>query len=618
MGKMLLKSSLWCLALFCCGRVVSSDNLREQPTLAERYDYIIVGGGTSGLVVANRLSEDPRKTVLVIEHGLIDNSSLTLVPRLGMQYFPNNVKNWGYTSAPVRSLKNGSFTVYAADVVGGSSLHNGMFADRGSKADYDGWGIIAGNDTWGWSGLYPYFVKSTKFHPPSAELTKEFNIKNNASAYGDGPIQISFPSLIFPDLRNQTLAANAYGIATADSPESGDAIGLYWVPQTLDYAKGTRSHSRVAYYDPVAGRPNLQLVTGALVEEILFSGDLSATGVRVNFLAQNKTIRVSASREVILAAGSIGTPKLLQLSGIGPKNSLRAAGVKVKLDKPAVGANLQDHPAGSGRWNVTNLAFPNDNTLTTNTTYNASAWDEYVLKHTGPYSVGVSPTAAFLPLSHYSSRSQEIIKRVQSQNPSNYLPSVYKDEALLKGYLAQRAVIVDHFGRTDAAAIEITLGTTGPGTCVVEKPLSRGTVTLNSTNPSGQPIVQFNAFENAVDATLLAECVLYVRGFYEQPQLASYYPKETLPGVNATSDDEIFTTLVNNGLVTPSIAHPSGTCALGLERQGGCVGADLLVYGTKRLSVVDASIMPLIPATHLQLTVYAVAEKASDIIKARH
>jgi choline dehydrogenase-like flavoprotein len=322
------------------------------------------------------------ETVLVIEHGLIDNSSLTLVPRLGLQYFPNSVKNWGYTSAPVRNLRNASFDVDVADVVGGSSLHNGMVADRGSKADYDGWGILAGNDTWSWSGLYPYFVKSTNFTPPRGELSKEFNIRNNASAYGDGPIQLSYPSLIFPDLRNQTLAANAYGIATSSSPESGDAIGLYWIPQSVDYAKGTRSHARVAYYDPVAGRPNLHLVTGHLVEEILFSKDLTATGVRVNTLKNNKTSRISASREVILAAGAISTPKLLQLSGIGPKNILRAAGVKVKLDKPAVGANFQDHLYGTGVWNITNLAFPNDNTLATNTTYNASAWEEYVVNHT--------------------------------------------------------------------------------------------------------------------------------------------------------------------------------------------------------------------------------------------
>ncbi|KAM3078256.1 hypothetical protein ACMFMG_002448 [Clarireedia jacksonii] len=384
MGKILLTLSLCILFLSGCECVTSSPNPEDQPMFAKSYDYIIVGGGTSGLVVANRLSEDPGKTVLVIEHGLIDNSSLTLVPRLGLQYFPNNVKNWDYTSAPVRSLRNASFAVYVADVVGGSSLHNGMFADRGSKADYDGWGILAGNDTWGWNGLYPYFIKSTNFTLPSDELTREFSIRNNASAYGDGPIQISYPSLILPDLRNQTLAANAYGISTSDAPESGDAIGLYWVPQTLDFAKGTRSHARVAYYDPVAKRPNLQLVTGHLVEEILFSKDLTATGVRVHSLKDNKTSRVSvsASGEIVLAAGAISTPKLLQLSGIGPKKILQAAGIKVKLDKPAVGANFQDHPTATVVWNVTNLAFPNDDTLTTNATYNASAWEEYVTNHT--------------------------------------------------------------------------------------------------------------------------------------------------------------------------------------------------------------------------------------------
>jgi choline dehydrogenase-like flavoprotein len=141
---------------------------------------------------------------------------------------------------------------------------------------------------------------------------------------------------------------------------------------------------------------------------------------------------------------------------------------------------------------------------------------------------------------------------------------------------------------------------------------------LNSSNPSGQPIIEYNTFANTIDATLLIECIRYVRRFCEQPRLAWYNPKEILPGANAESDNEILATLIDNGLVSPSTAHPSGTCALGLEKQGGCVGADLLVYGTKRLSVVDASIMPLIPATHLQLTVYAVAEKASDIIKARH
>ncbi|KAI9647789.1 hypothetical protein NHQ30_004177 [Ciborinia camelliae] len=614
-----LESSVWLLLLASCKLVASSTSSypRDEPVFAPSYDYIIVGGGTSGLVVANRLSEDPTKTVLVIEHGLIDNSSLTLVPRLGIEYFPNNVKNWDYTSAPVKALLNATFDVYIADVVGGCSLHNGMFADRGSKADYDSWGTFVGDDTWSWDGLYPYFVKSTTFTPPSDVLSKEFDIRNNASAYGDGPIKISYPSVLFPDYRNQTLAANAYGIETSDAPESGDAIGFCWVPQTLDPATGFRSHSRIAYYDPVASRPNLKLITGHLVEKILFDDDLTATGVQFTSLHNNKTSSVSASKEVILAAGAINTPKLLQLSGIGPKKVLEAAGVEVKLDKPAVGANFQDHPVTYLSWNLTNLAFPNDDTLSSNASYNASAWQQYVTNHTGPYTQAESPDAVFLPLSQFSSKSQEIIDQVRSQNVSDYLPDIYADKALLNGYLAQRDLILNHFSRSDAAAIEIPIGATGPGACAVEKPLSRGTITLNSSHPHAQPIITYNTLSSPVDGILLSECIRYVRSYFASPLLATYHPEEIFPGPKAQSDEQILTALIKAGAVQPSFAHPSGTCALGLEELGGCVGGDLRVWGTKSLSVVDASLIPLIPATHLQLTVYAVAEKAADIIKSR-
>lgn len=281
----------------------------------------------------------------MIEHGFTDNSSLTLVPKLGIQYFSNNVKNWGYTSAPVKALSNSTWGVYIADVVGGSSLHNGMFADRGSKADYDSWGTFVDDDTWSWDGLYPYFIKSITFTPPPDDLAKQFDIRNNQSAYDNGLLQISYPSVIFPDQRNQTLLANSYAIKTSNGPESGDAVGFCWVAQALDPATGFLSRSRIAYYDPIASRSNLQLITAHQVEKVVFGDHLKATGVQVRSVKNNKTSIVSASREVILAAGAINTPKLLQFSGIGPKKVLEAAGVKVLLDHPAVGANFQDHPS---------------------------------------------------------------------------------------------------------------------------------------------------------------------------------------------------------------------------------------------------------------------------------
>ncbi|KAM0194954.1 hypothetical protein ACHAPC_000770 [Botrytis cinerea] len=620
MASAILQSSVWLLFLVSCHLVASSTSSpqHEESVFANSYDYIIVGGGTSGLVVANRLSEDPTKTVLVIEHGLIDNSSLTLIPRLGLQYFPNNVKNWNYTSAPVETLLNTTFDVYIADVVGGSSLHNGMFADRGSKADYDAWGTLIGDDTWSWEGLYPYFIKSTTFTPPSEELRTHFDIRNNASGYGNGPIQISYPSVIFPDYRNQTLAAEDFGIEISDSPESGDAIGFCWVPQTLDPKTGFRSHSRVAYYDPIASRPNLHLITGHLVEKILFDNNLTATGVKFTSVQTNQTHTVSAKKEVILAAGAINTPKLLQLSGIGPKHPLEAAGVEVLLDAPAVGANFQDHPVTYLSWNVTNLAFPNDATIATNASYNASAWQEYITNHTGPYTQGTSPDAAFIPLSQLTSQSQEIIDQARAQNVSDYLPSIYlNNPALLKGYLAQRDIILDHFSQTDAAVIEIPIGTTGPGACAVEKPLSRGTITLSPSSPLSQPIINYHTISSPTDSLILTSCIHYIRTYYSSPLLSAYSPSENFPGPAAQTHDEILAALISARAIAPSFAHPSGTCALGKRELGGCVDRDLLVFGLRNVRVVDASVMPIIPATHLQLTVYAVAEKAADIIKGR-
>ncbi|KAF7920904.1 uncharacterized protein EAE98_008933 [Botrytis deweyae] len=465
-----LQNPVWLLLLASCNLVASSASSysRDESVFAESYDYIIVGGGTSGLVVANRLSEDPT-----------NDSSLALIPRLDLQYFPNNVKNWDYISAPVEILSNATFNVYIADVVGGSSLH------------------MLGT-----------------FTPPSEELKTHFDIRNNASGYGNKPIQIGYPSFIFRDYRNQTLAAEDFGIEISDAPESGDAIGFYWVPQTLDPKTGFRSHSRVAYYDPITSRPNLHLIPGHLVEKILFDDNLTATGVELTSVQTNQTQIVSAKKEVILAAGAINTPKLLQFSGICPTTVLEAVGVQVLLDEPAVGANFQDHPVTYLGWN-------------------------------GQYTQGTFPDAAFIPLSFSQliSPNQEIIDQARAQNVSNYIPSIYlNSSALLKGYLTQRDIILNHFSRTNGAVIEIPIGTTGP---------------------------------------------------------------------------EILAALISVGAIAPSFAHSSGMCALGKREWGGCVGKNFSVYGLRKVSVADASVMPLVPATHLQLTVFGVAEKAGDIIKGR-
>ncbi|KAK7754952.1 hypothetical protein SLS62_003036 [Diatrype stigma] len=564
------------------------------------FDYIIVG-----------------VTVLVVENGHVDNNSKTQIPR-DVADFQNITEWWNVTSTPVEHLGSAIFNVNMASVVGGGSVVNGMAADRGSKADYDAWEAL-GNEGWGWDGLFPYFRRSTNFTPPLPDIADSFDIVWDPEDYGQGPLQIGFPSIQYPDLRNITAALGSHGILTSNKPASGDAFGLIWMPNTLDVQSGTRCHARVAYYDPVADRPNLHLATGEQVLEILFqSPGLIAIGVNMESREDGKLRKAYARKEVILAAGAISTPKLLQLSGIGPMKVIANAGVELKKDLPAVGANFQDHPSAYMTWNFSNLQFPNINLIYTNATYNESAWEEYVTNHIGPYTTATGNVAVFLPLSQLLPSSEVFIGKMKQQKAPDYLPSIYNDKNLLRGFEAQRDILINHFSSMDSAVAEFPIPPASPPTVVViEKPLSRGTVTLDPLNPRGQPIVQYNTLMNPVDQELLLAMIRYLRDFNYDPLLAGYKPLEIVPGAAARTDEEVMTALVAAGRISPSFAHPSGTCAMMPAGMGGCVGSDLLVYGTKRLSVVDAPIMPLIPATHLQTTVYAVAEKASDIIKSR-
>lgn len=554
-------------------------------------------------------------TIIVIENGYIDNGWRTKVPRAAS--LGQISEMWNVTSAPVPNMGNITATVPMGCVVGGGSVVNGMFADRGSRADYDAWEAL-GSPGWGWDGLLPYFRKATSFTPPQVDLGVD--VAADPSAYGRGPVHISFPSILFPDMRNMSDAVGAHGVSTSRGPASGDATGLVWTPNTLDYASGTRSHARVAYYDAVAAhRPNLRLVTGHVVDRILFDDDLNAVGVRVRSREDNSTETVSASAEVILAAGAVNTPKLLQLSGIGPRDVLEAAGVDVLRDAPGVGANFQDHPYLVTNWSLSNMAFPSLGDLSTNATYNASAWDEYLVNHTGPYSVAMRNSAIFLPLANFTSRSNSVLEELESDDSyAECLPAVYREsDELLKGYEAQRRLIISQYNSSRAAVAEIPVYAGGIDRGALVKPLSRGIIALDPADPYGNPIVQFNALSYPLDKKLFIELVRYIRDMYKEPLLAGYEPSEVMPGPQLQTDDEIMDALISADAVHPTFAHPSCTCAMMPEDLGGVVGPTLLVYGTGKLSVVDASIIPLVPATHLQSTVYAIAEKAADIIKAR-
>jgi choline dehydrogenase-like flavoprotein len=323
--------------------------------------------------------------------------------------------------------------------------------------------------------------------------------------------------------------------------------------------------------------------------------------------------------ELILAAGAIHTPQLLQLSGVGPASVLKAAGVNVKVDLPGVGSNLQDHPVAYMMWAFNNDTTINTNSLNTNATFNATSYDQYVANKTGPYTQAHGNGAAFLPLSKIAPKTYKTIAaKLAAQKSADYLPDMYsKYPELIAGYEAQRKIQVKQFSGDDASMYEFSFQGGGFAISALQKPTSRGTVYLDPKNPRGEPIIDYHGLENPVDTDLLLASIRYTRQIYNTTALSVLEPVEVSPGADVQTDDALKAKM-ESGLVLPTFAHPASTCAMMPRTLGGVVDAGLQVYGIKKVTIIDASIMPMIPGTHLQATVYAIAEKAADIIKARH
>jgi choline dehydrogenase-like flavoprotein len=558
---------------------------------------------------------------LVIERGYFDDKPEAIVPWYASGLDTSVLIS--PESAPIPELENTTSSVAVPAVVGGGTVVNGMGYARGSKADYDAWEAL-GNPGWGWDGMLPYFRKSTTFTPPSPEVVSRWNITWDPSVYGNGPLHTHISDFQYPDLAVFWNALRHQpGVDLPPSANAGSGPGAYWSPSTIDARTMTRATARSAYYDPVnATRPNLKLVTGQTVTEILFhpGNPLRAKGVRIVSRSDDTVRNVYAKKEVILAAGAIQTPQLLQASGIGPASVLQAAGVQVKKDLPAVGANLQDHATTLILFALANQSFPNPDTITTNATYNATVWAEYLANRTGPISTANGNTLVQYSLSQIHPSPSTIASTLLAQSATAHLPPIYHSSpALLQGFLSQRALLAELFTSPNASITSTPFRGNGLSPAPLLHPLSRGTVTLNLTSPlkgGGLPVVQYNTLQNPLDAEIVVSIIRHARKFWASPEMGVLQPTELLPGVEFQTDEEILRKIKGDrGVFWPSLAHPCGTCVMMPEEKGGCVDKELKVYGVKGLRVVDASVMPLIVGTALQATVYAVAEKAADLIK---
>ncbi|KAK4910293.1 hypothetical protein LTR49_021039 [Elasticomyces elasticus] len=568
-------------------RAVALDNVSQ---LRPEYDYVVIGGGTSGLVVANRLTEDPTINVLVIEHGPLGaQDGGTAVPGLPV---PDRYKR-DYVSVPQPGLNNRTSPVYTAAVVGGGTVVNGMFFNRGSAADYDAWEKL-GNPGWGWNDLLPYFIKSETFTSPSADIAAKYAgvISPEMSVHGTkGPVGSSFSNYQYPIIKNFFRGWNAIGLATQPEPNGGDANGAIYGPISAMAKNQSRDDASDAYYRPVAGlRDNFHLITEQTVTKINLDGMKRTNSV--NFVARSNTTMTAnttvttayATREVILAAGAPHSPQVLQLSGIGPKDLLSSLGIETLVDLPGVGRNFQDQP---------------------------SMFLQFTCPMTIPYFSG--SIVAYIPLQNMTSNYLQVIDRAAAVDPESLFPADC-DPTILAGYRAQRDLILALYASAHATVQEVAWAGGNTVSNALLKPLSRGVITINSTDPTAPPVFDYRTFSHPTDLDTAVLSIRKIREWMASAPMQEVGPVETYPGENVTSDADLVAAI--RGFATSTWAHPVGSCSMMKREYGGVLDPELRVYGVEGLRVVDASMMPMIVGSHTSSTVYAVAEKAADIIKA--
>jgi len=529
------------------------------------YDYVIVGAGSAGCLLANRLSADAKSRVLVLEAGGPDNWIWFHIPVGYLFAIGNPRSDWCFKTEPVPGLNGRALNYPRGKAIGGSSSINAMIYMRGQSADYDHWRQL-GLAGWGWDDVLPYFKRH------------ENHFLGDADKYGtDGELPIQPPRVSWDLLDAFRAAAAQAGVKSIRDFNTGDneGCGAFHVNQK----RGRRWSAASAFLKPALKRGNIRLETGCLVESVMFDGR-RALGVRWRQSGETRSARCRG--EVILAAGAIGSPQLMLLSGVGPAEQLRERGIAVVADRPGVGANLQDHLQ-------LRMIYKVDGIPTLNERYYAPLGltrmlMEYALFRRGPLTMAPSQLGLF-------TRSDPDQERANLQ------------------YHVQ-PLSLDKFGDPLHTFPSFTASVANV------RPTSRGSVRLRSSDAADAPLIQPNYLSTDQDRRIAAAAIRLTRRIAAQQALAPYHPAEYLPGASVPDNDEA-ALIKAAGDVGTTIFHPVGTAKMGLPSDPMMVvDAELRVAGVERLRVVDASVMPAITSGNTNAPTMMIAEKGAALIRA--
>jgi choline dehydrogenase len=526
-----------------------------------QYDYVIVGAGAAGCVLANRLSADPRSRVILLEAGGKDDYLWIHIP-VGYLYCMGNPRtDWCFTTEAEAGLNGRALAYPRGRVLGGCSSINGMIYMRGQARDYDQWRQL-GNAGWAWDDVLPYFKRS------------EDNVHGADEVHGaGGEVRVEEPRISWEILDAFREAAAESGIPkTADfNRGNNEGCGYFQVTQR----RGLRWSVTRSFLRPAMKRPNLTVLIHAQTSAIRFAGQRA---IGVEFWREGEACFVEAAGEVILAAGAVGSPHLLELSGVGSGSVLQRAGIAVRHDLPGVGENLQDHLQ-------LRLAYKVKNVKTLNERANRLSGKlgiglEYLLFRRGPMTMAPSQLGAFA-----------------KSDPSRETPDLQ--------YHVQ-PLTLDRFGEPLHNFPAFTASV-----CNL-RPTSRGAVHLKSSDARQQPAIAPNYLATDADRRVAAASIRLTRRICAAPALARFAPEEFKPGPQAQSDAELARAA---GDIGTTIFHPIGTCKMGPDPRA-VVDGRLRVHGLEGLRIVDASIMPVITSGNTHAPTVMIAEKAADMIRA--